>query len=152
LNQDLPALATWRTFQIERNGETIDAWLLTPRDADDEPDVRYPMVLDIHGGPNGHYGHAFNAIQQALAGAGIAVLYCNPRGSSSYGRAFTQAVTKDWGGEDYLDLQAVVDAALANPDYRIDPERLGVYGYSYGGFMTSWTIGHTDRFKAAVIG
>ena len=152
VNQDLPRAANFTTFQVERGGETIDAWLLLPDDSDDEPGSKRPLVLDIHGGPNGHYGYTFNAIQQAIAGAGFAVLYCNPRGSTSYGRAFTQAVTQDWGGEDYLDLMAVVDAAVANPDYRIDGDRLGVYGYSYGGFMTSWIIGHTDRFKAAVIG
>lgn len=141
--------ASWRTFNVERGDQTIDCWLLTPRDAGDK---RVPLVLDIHGGPNSFHGFGFNAIQQSLAGAGIAVLYCNPRGSSSYGREFTQAVLKDWGGEDYLDLMAALDAALANPANNIDPERVGVYGYSYGGFMTSWIIGHTDRFQAAVIG
>lgn len=151
-NQELPGPANWTTFQIERNGETIDAWLLRPHDDEWSEDRRYPLVLDIHGGPNSHYGFGFNAIQQALATSGIAVLYCNPRGSSSYGRAFTQAVSGDWAGEDYLDLMAVVDAAIANDDYQIDPERMGVYGYSYGGYMTSWIIGHNDRFKAAVIG
>lgn len=150
LNGDRPSPAEWHRFDVERGGETIEAWLLLPRNA--EPGARLPMVLDIHGGPNSFYGYDFNAIRQSLVGAGIAVLYCNPRGSGSYGRAFTQAVTTDWGGEDYLDVMAVVDAALADERFPIDPERIGVYGYSYGGFMTSWIIGHTDRFKAAVIG
>ena len=152
LNEGQPPLARWTTFQIERNGETIDAWLLRPRDGEANDQTRYPLVLDIHGGPNSFYGYGFSPIQQAIAGAGFAVLYCNPRGSSSYGRSFTQAVSKDWAGEDYLDLMAVLDTAIASPSYQIDPDRLGVYGYSYGGFMTSWIIGHNHRFKAAVIG
>lgn len=151
LNAGLPAPARWERFDVQRGGETIEAWLLTPRE---EPTSErgYPMILDIHGGPNSYYGYDFSALRQALAAAGFAVLYCNPRGSGSYGRAFTQAVIGDWAGEDYLDLMAVVDAALAEKRFRIDPERLGVYGYSYGGYMTSWIVGHTDRFKAAVIG
>lgn len=149
-NAGQPAPTKWSTFSIERNGRTIDAWVLEP--ANKEPGKRYPMVLDIHGGPNSFYGYQFNAIQQALAGAGFVVVFSNPRGSGSYGRDFTQAVTGDWGGEDYLDLMAVVHAAVADERHQIDPDRLGVYGYSYGGFMTSWIIGHTDRFGAAVIG
>ena len=141
-------MADWETFTIERNGYPIDAWLLKPPGFD--PAKQYPMVLDIHGGPNSCYGPAFSNFQQALAGAGFVVVYANPRGSSTYGREFTQQVRHDWGGEDYLDLMAVVDKALEHP--WIDPARLGVYGYSYGGFMASWIIGHTDRFRAAVIG
>lgn len=152
LNADVPAAAEWHRFDVERAGETIEAWLLLPRDSDRSAETRYPLVLDIHGGPNSFYGYDFSAIRQALAGAGFAVLYCNPRGSGSYGRNFTQAVTGDWGGEDYLDLMAVVDAAIADERFPVDPERLGVYGYSYGGFMTSWIIGHTKRFQAAAIG
>jgi dipeptidyl aminopeptidase/acylaminoacyl peptidase len=151
LNADQPPLASWTTFQIERNGKTIDAWLLRPASAAGA-NGKLPLVLDIHGGPNSFYGYGFSPIQQAIAGAGFALLFCNPRGSSSYGREFTQAVSQDWAGEDYLDLMAVLDAAIANPEYNIDPDRLGVYGYSYGGFMTSWIIGHNHRFKAAVIG
>jgi dipeptidyl aminopeptidase/acylaminoacyl peptidase len=140
--------AAWERFDIERNGLTIEAWLLTPHGYD--PAKRYPLVLDIHGGPNSFYGYTLNGNQQSLAGAGFMVLYCNPRGSGSYGREFTQQVTGDWGGEDYFDLMAVVDAACARPD--VDPARTGVYGYSYGGFMVAWIIGHTERFKAAVCG
>ncbi len=150
-NADLFArtpMAEWEAFTIERNGYTIDAWLLKP--AGFNPSKRYPLVIDIHGGPNSWYGPAFSNFQQALAGAGFAVVYANPRGSGSYGRDFTQQVMHDWGGEDYLDLMAVVDKAIEQP--WIDESRLGVYGYSYGGFMASWIIGHTDRFKAAVIG
>ncbi|MGI9252307.1 MAG: prolyl oligopeptidase family serine peptidase [Thermomicrobiales bacterium] len=141
-------LAGAEQFTIERGGMAIDAWLLKPADYD--PGKRYPLVLDIHGGPNGVYGYDVSNVQQTLASAGFLVLYANPRGSSSYGREFVRAVASDWGGEDYLDLMAVVDHAIQRPD--VDPARLGVYGYSYGGYMTSWIIGHTDRFRAAVIG
>jgi dipeptidyl aminopeptidase/acylaminoacyl peptidase len=140
--------ARWERFDIERAGETIECWLLFP--PDHKAGEKLPMILDIHGGPNSYHGFAWNLVQQALAGAGYAVLYVNPRGSGSYGRSFTQGVTHDWGGEDYQDLMAAVDEAIERPE--IDAERLGVYGYSYGGYMTSWIIGHTDRFKAAVIG
>ncbi len=144
---DTPA-AKWERFDIERGGLTIEAWLLFPPDFD--PAKKYPVVLDVHGGPNGHYGYGFNATQQALAGAGFLVVFSNPRGSTSYGRDFTSRVTNDWGGEDFLDLMGVVDAVLERP--YADAERTGIVGYSYGGYMTSWTIGQTDRFKAAVCG
>lgn len=142
------SLPEWEKFTVRRGKYDIDAWLLKPVDFD--PAQRYPLVIDIHGGPNSWYGPAFSNVQQALASAGFAVVFSNPRGSGSYGREFTQQVLRDWGGEDYLDLMAVVDKTIEQP--WIDRERLGVYGYSYGGFMTSWIIGHTDRFDGAVIG
>ena len=111
---------------------------------------RYPLVLDIHGGPNSAFYDAFNLPQQVLATAGFIVLAVNPRGSTTYGNAFTMAVLGDWGGEDYQDLMAAVDAVASRP--YVDATRLGVHGYSYGGYMSSWIIGHTSRFKAAVVG
>jgi dipeptidyl aminopeptidase/acylaminoacyl peptidase len=141
-------MATWERFDIRRGDFTIEAWLLKPPGFD--PTKSYPVVLDIHGGPNSWYGYGFNPMQQALAGAGFLVVFSNPRGSGSYGRHFTGQVRHDWGGEDYLDLMAVIDAVLERP--YADPERTGVYGYSYGGFMSSWIIGQTPRFRAAVIG
>jgi dipeptidyl aminopeptidase/acylaminoacyl peptidase len=81
-------------------------------------------------------------------GAGYVVIFTNPRGSQGYGEDFTRAVIEDWGGGDYEDVMAGVDCALRNCDF-IDPERLGVQGGSYGGYMTSWVVGHTNRFKAA---
>ena len=145
---DASPAADWERFDITRAGFTTEAWLLKPPGFD--ASKKYPMVLDIHGGPNGNYGYAFNNIQQLLATNGFVVVYSNPRGSSSYGREFTQQVAKDWGGEDYEDLMAVVDKALERP--YIDPARVGIYGYSYGGYMTAWTIGRNHRFKAAVCG
>ncbi len=135
-------------FEVRRGPYTIEAWLLKPPGFD--PAKRYPLVLDVHGGPNGFYGWGFNATQQALATAGFLVVFANPRGSSSYGREFTQQVIGDWGGEDFQDLMAVVDRVLERP--YADPQRTGIYGYSYGGYMTAWTIGQTDRFRAAVCG
>ncbi len=140
--------AAWERFDVERDGTTVEAWLLKPADFD--VDKHYPLVLDVHGGPHGFHGYAFNAMQQVLASHGFVVVYANPRGSGSYGREFAQMVRNDWGGEDFLDLMAVVDAALEQP--YTDRERTGIWGYSYGGFMTAWTIGHTQRFKAAVCG
>jgi len=140
--------AAWERFDVERDGTTIEAWLLKPADFD--PKKKYPLVLDVHGGPHGYYGFGFNNIQQALASHGFLVVFSNPRGSGSYGREFAQQVRCDWGGEDYLDLMAVLDTALERP--YADPQRTGIWGYSYGGFMTAWAIGHTQRFKAAVCG
>lgn len=142
------APALWERFDIERAGYTIESWLLKPPGFDETK--QYPVILDIHGGPNGYYGYAFNPLQQLLVTNGYLVVYSNPRGSGSYGREFTQQVVGDWGGEDFKDLMAVLDAVLERP--YADSSRTGIYGYSYGGYMTSWTLGQTDRFQAAVCG
>jgi len=94
------------------------------------------------------YGWSFFFEFQLLAAHGYAVVYTNPRGSTGYGRDFSAAVSHDWGGKDFEDIMAGLDAAVARG--WIDPERLGVAGGSYGGYMTNWAIGHTNRFKAAV--
>jgi dipeptidyl aminopeptidase/acylaminoacyl peptidase len=135
-------------FIFQRQGLPIECRLWLPPTFD--ANQRYPLVLDIHGGPNSAFYDAFNLTQQVLATAGFVVLAVNPRGSATYGHAFTMAVLGDWGGEDYQDLMAAVDLVAARP--YVDPMRLGVHGYSYGGFMTSWIIGRTQRFKAAVVG
>ena len=140
--------AGWERFQVESDGWPIDAWLLKPPDFD--PNKRYPLILDVHGGPTAHYGSGFMALQQCLATHGFLVVFANPRGSASYGRSFAQQNIRDWGGGDYRDLIAVVDAVLQR-EYA-DPARTGIFGYSYGGYMTSWTITQTDRFAAAVCG
>ena len=133
---------------FERVGETIQARVLFPQDFDEASS--YPLVLDIHGGPNGRFSDSYDVTHQVLAGAGYIVLAVNPRGSSSYGPEFLKAVLGDWGGEDFLDLMAGVDL-LCERSY-VDADRLGVHGYSYGGFMSSWIVGHDHRFKAAVVG
>jgi dipeptidyl aminopeptidase/acylaminoacyl peptidase len=128
------------------DGWTIEGWLLKPRGFD--PAKKWPLVLEIHGGPHGAYGHSFFHEFQVLAGRGYAVLYTNPRGSHAYGDAFVRACVGDWGGMDYGDLMAGVDHALGQG--WVDADRLYVTGGSYGGFMTNWIVGHTDRFRAAV--
>ena len=140
--------ATMEKFTFERGGFAIESRLWFPPDFD--PSRQYPLVIDIHGGPNGAFYDAFATVQQVLATAGCLVLAVNPRGSSTYGDDFMTAVLEDWGGEDYLDLMAAVDLVAERP--YVDSPRLGVHGYSYGGFMTSWTLGHTDRFVAGVVG
>lgn len=140
--------AQWERFEIERAGYSIESWLLKPHDFDESK--TYPLVLAIHGGPNGHFGYGYQPLHQLLAANGFLVALSNPRGSTSYGREFTLQVSRDWGGEDYQDLMAVVDKVLERP--YADPERTGIQGYSYGGYMTSWIIGQTDRFKACVCG
>ena len=107
-------------------------------------------MLEIHGGPNGAFYDSFVPWHQVLAGAGYLTLAVNPRGSSTYGEDFVNAVLGDWGGDDYHDLMAAVDL-VCQRDY-VDADRLGVHGYSYGGYMTTWMIGHSDRFRAAVAG
>ncbi len=128
------------------DGWTIEGWLLKPRGFD--PSKQWPLVLEIHGGPHGAYGHSFFHEFQLLAGRGYGVLFVNPRGSHAYGDRFVRACVGDWGGKDYVDLMAGVDHALGLG--WVDRDRLYVTGGSYGGFMTNWVVGHTDRFKAAV--
>ena len=140
--------ASLEKFSLERAGYQIECRLWFPPDFDAES--HYPLVLDIHGGPNGAFYDSYVPWQQMLAGSGYLVLAVNPRGSSTYGNDFMRAVLDDWGGEDYLDLLAAVDT-VCQREY-VDQQRLGIHGYSYGGFMTSWTIGHSRRFGAAVVG
>ena len=127
------------------DGWDIQAWIIRPSGASDHPP---PAILEIHGGPEAMYGSSFFFEFQLLAAHGFAVIYTNPRGSTGYGRAFSNAVRNDWGGKDFQDIMAGLDFAVAKG--WADPDRLGVAGGSYGGYMTNWAIGHTDRFKAAV--
>ncbi|MBM3450764.1 MAG: S9 family peptidase [Armatimonadetes bacterium] len=128
------------------DGWPVEGWILKPRDA--AADAKVPIVLQIHGGPHGAYGWAFFHEFQMLAAEGIAVLYVNPRGSQNYGQAFCAATKNDWGGKDYEDLMRAFDQALARWPW-LDGTRAGVAGGSYGGYMTNWIIGRTDRFRAA---
>ena len=135
-------------FERERAGVAIESRLLFPPDF--EESRQYPLVVDIHGGPHGVFGDAFNAVQQVLATNGYLVLCVNPRGSSTYGEDFARAVLRDWGGEDLRDILDAVEAVCQRP--YVDETRLGLHGYSYGGFMSSWIVGHDRRFGAAVVG
>ena len=140
--------ATMEKFSLSRGGKEIESRLLLPPDFD--PSNHYPLVLDIHGGPQGRFSDAFDLDQQVVATSGYIVLAVNPRGSSSYGPDFAKAVLRDWGGEDYLDIMAAVDETCSRP--YVDDSRLGVHGYSYGGYMSAWIVGHDNRFGAAVVG
>lgn len=128
------------------DGKKIQGWIVKPPDFD--PHRKYPLILEIHGGPHTQYGNAFFHEFQFLAARGYVVLYTNPRGSKGYGEAFTAAIRGTWGDPELNDLIAGVDYVI-DQGY-VDSERLGVTGGSYGGFMTNWAVGHTDRFKAAV--
>jgi dipeptidyl aminopeptidase/acylaminoacyl peptidase len=113
-----------------------------------EAGKRYPLILQIHGGPYGKFSDSFNSRAQIFAANGYAVLMPNPRGSTGYGYKFTVANVGDWGGKDFKDIMAGVDAVIAKG--LADPDKLVVMGGSYGGFMTFWTVTQTDRFKAAI--
>ncbi|MEZ5124954.1 MAG: S9 family peptidase [Thermoleophilia bacterium] len=146
-------VAPERFTAVSTGGAEVEAWVMRP--ADFVPGRRYPMLLNIHGGPFSQYDSAFFDEFQVYAGAGYVVVYANPRGSSGYSEAWGRAIRGDgsegtgWGSVDYDDCMAVVDEALRRFEF-IDPERLGVMGGSYGGFMTSWIVAHTTRFQAAV--
>ena len=135
-------------LRVEVVGEKIDAWvLLPPASPQSGRPASIPAILTIHGGPRTAYGTVYFHEMQVWAAAGYAVIYANPRGSDGRGDAFAD-IRGRYGSVDYDDLMTVVDRALdAYPV--IDPERLCVTGGSYGGFMTNWMIGHTDRFVAA---
>ena len=126
------------------NVDEIVGWALKPIDYD--PNKKYPMILDIHGGPKTAYGEVFYHEMQMWASRGYFVIFCNPHCSDGRGDAFADYL-KHYGATDYDDIMAFVDKALEL--YPIDPERLAVTGGSYGGYMTNWIITHTDRFKAA---
>jgi dipeptidyl aminopeptidase/acylaminoacyl peptidase len=128
------------------DGAEVEGWIVLPRAAK----TPFPLILSIHGGPHMAFGSAFNYEFQWLAANGFAVLYTNPRGSTGYGEKFLWATWGGWGKLDYQDVMAGVDYALAH--YPVDPKRLGVSGYSYGGFLTNWIITQTNRFAAAVTG
>jgi len=114
-----------------------------------QPDRKYPLVVSIHGGPAGQYGVDWYHEFQVYAAKGYAVLFTNPRGSTGYGQKFERGIVNEWGGKDYLDIMNGLDAALKKYPW-IDQDRMGVTGGSYGGYMTNWIVGHTNRFKAAV--
>jgi dipeptidyl aminopeptidase/acylaminoacyl peptidase len=128
------------------DGQKIQGWLLKPLDF--TPRRKYPLLLYIHGGPHTQYGHTFFHEFQWHAARGYVVLYTNPRGSMGYSEKFARCIRGDWGNLDYKDLMAAVDHVVKLP--YIDKARLAVAGGSYGGYMTNWIIGHTDRFRCAV--
>lgn len=144
----------WRDIRLvapverwhEVDGRRIQGWFFpAPSSSKRSP---APVVLEIHGGPATMYGWSLIWEWQILAASGISVYACNPRGSQGYGQAFLTANVRDWGDGPMDDVMAGLDALAA--DGLVDPDRMGVTGGSYGGYLTSWIVGHTDRFKAAV--
>ena len=128
------------------DGKKVHAWVQKPPDFD--PNKKYPLILNIHGGPHTAYGFIFDHELQWMAAKGYVVLYPNPRGSTTYGQEFGNVIQYNYPGDDFKDLMAGVDEVLKRG--YIDANKLGVTGGSGGGLLTNWTIGHTTRFAAAV--
>ena len=128
------------------DGQRVHGWLLGPPDFDSQR--QYPLLLYVHGGPHAQYGHTFFHELQWHAAQGYAVLYTNPRGSSGYAEDFMAEIRGDWGNRDHADVMAALDHVVSLP--YIDADRLAVAGGSYGGYMTNWLIGHSDRFACAI--
>jgi dipeptidyl aminopeptidase/acylaminoacyl peptidase len=128
------------------DGKKVQGWILKPPDFD--PSRKYPMILEIHGGPHSAYGNTYTHEFMWMAAKGYVVLYTNPRGSTSYGQDFGNIIQYHYPGDDYKDLMAGVDDVVKRG--YVDPNRLGVTGGSGGGLLTNWTITQTQRFKAAV--
>jgi dipeptidyl aminopeptidase/acylaminoacyl peptidase len=135
------------TVRSSLDGRPVPSWLVLPPDFD--PARKYPMILEIHGGPHTSYGPSFATDMQLYAAAGYVVLYTNPRGSTSYGEQFANFIDKNYPGPDYDDLMSAVDAAIERGN--VDPNNLFVTGGSGGGVLTAWIIGKTDRFKGAAV-
>jgi dipeptidyl aminopeptidase/acylaminoacyl peptidase len=145
LNADLRAEVELRA-PVERHvtvdGRDIQGWLIPAGKG------RQPLVTEIHGGPHTLYGWSPFWEFQTLAANGMSVFYCNPRGSEGYGRAFNEANLRDWGEGPMRDVLAGIEALVT--DGLADPERLGVTGGSYGGYLTNWIVAHDQRFRAAI--
>jgi dipeptidyl aminopeptidase/acylaminoacyl peptidase len=133
-------------YESSKDHRKIQGWILKPPGFD--PKKKYPLILEIHGGPFANYGDRFDLEKQLMAARGYVVLYTNPRGSTSYGGEFGNLIHHAYPGDDFADLNSGVDAVLARG--YIDPEQLYVTGGSGGGVLTCWVIGHTTRFRAAV--
>lgn len=126
------------------DGRKIQVFIVKPHGFD--PARKYPLIFNVHGGPQYQWADAFRGDWQVYPGAGYVVAFPNPTGSTGYGHDFTAAISRDWGGKVYEDLMKVCDALEKLP--YVDPERVGAMGWSYGGYMMNWILGHTGRFKA----
>ena len=134
-------------YKSSFDGRGIEGWIITPPGFD--ASKKYPLLLEIHGGPYADYGDRWTAELQLYAQAGYVVLYTNPRGSTSYGESFGNAINHDYPNHDYDDLMSGVDAVIAKG--WVSPDSLFVTGGSGGGVLTAWIVGHTHRFRAAVV-
>lgn len=131
------------------DGKQIQGWIIPPATLNQGSPAKHPAIVQIHGGPHAMYAYAMFHEMQLMAAKGYAVIFCNPRGSSGYGQDFTTCTRTRWGESDMPDVIATLETATdAHP--WIDPDRLGVTGGSYGGYLTNWIVGHDARFKAAV--
>jgi acylaminoacyl-peptidase len=151
LNTDLLASRTlgaveeiWYESSVDKR--KIQGWIIKPPGFD--ASKKYPLILEIHGGPFANYGDRFDEEKQIMASNGFVVLYTNPRGSTSYGEAFGNLIHHAYPGDDFFDLNSGVDAVIAKG--YVDEKNLFVTGGSGGGVLTAWMIGHTDRFRAAL--
>ena len=145
LDQKKPGHVEEIHYKSSKDGRDIEGWIVQPPDFD--ANKKYPLILEIHGGPFGDYGDRFDFEKQVWAGMGYVVLYTNPRGSTSYGEEFANLIHHAYPGDDFADLNSGVDAVIAKG--YIDTNNLFVTGGSGGGVLTAWTIEHTDRFRAA---
>lgn len=145
LDQKKPGHVEEIHYKSSKDARDIEGWIIQPPDFD--ANKKYPLILEIHGGPFGDYGDRFDFEKQVWAGMGYVVLYTNPRGSTSYGEEFANLIHHAYPGDDFYDLNSGVDAVIAKG--YIDTNNLFVSGGSGGGVLTAWTIEHTERFRAA---
>ncbi len=138
----IPEKIEWKGF----GNDKIEGWILKPINFSEKK--KYPLIVEIHGGPHAQYGNSFFHEFQVLAAKGYVVFYSNTHGSTGYGEKFAKSLVKRWGEPDSVDIYKVIDILKDKP--YIDEKRIGLTGGSYGGFMTNWLLGHTDIFKAAV--
>jgi dipeptidyl aminopeptidase/acylaminoacyl peptidase len=149
VNEDVLAgkklATTEEIWYTSKDGMKVQGWIVKPPDFD--ATKKYPLILDIHGGPHAMYNTGFSFARQDHASSGYLVLYTNPRGSTGYGSAFGNAIKNAYPGKDFDDLMAGVDTVIGRG--YVDPKQLFVYGCSGGGVLTAWIVGHTNRFAAA---
>ena len=125
-------------------GQKVHTFIVKPHSFD--PSKKYPLILNVHGGPQSQWADAFRGDWQVYPGSGYIVAFPNPHGSTGYGQAYTAEISKDWGGAVYQDVMAVADSLEKIP--YVDKDRMGAMGWSFGGYMMMWLEGHTSRFKA----
>ena len=146
--QQTKSVGTVYRFEVQRPHDPISVWVHLPPASDIATPRSVPVLVNIHGGPHAQYGDRFFDEFAVYTGAGYAVVFTNPHGSTGRSEAFTRSVRGDWGGIDAADVLAAVDAALVAIPC-LDPDRLGLMGGSYGGYLTSWIVAHDHRFRAA---